>query len=162
MNKLNKNLKSKQAIYNYSLPRRKRTLTNYVQAILGVPTLTLFVLSFYLGLSKPWYFLLSAIGLFFSRQFIYVVWRYFKDENLSISLTFEARGIGYGFEHDNIQRWIFMDGVYELELEDDDWWVIRHSNGTWIYFPNGLLPEEEIASLEHNIAEANKVYEGEK
>lgn len=68
---LNKNLKSKQVIYNYSLPRRKRELINYAQAILGIPALTLFLLSFYLGLSEPWYFLLSAMGLFFSRQFIY-------------------------------------------------------------------------------------------
>ena len=76
------NQKTERVIYNYSLPRRKRELINYVQAILGVPALTLFVLSFYLGLSKPWYFLLSAMGLFFAKKFIYVVWRYFKDENL--------------------------------------------------------------------------------
>jgi hypothetical protein len=66
--------------YNYLLRRSKRELTNYVHAILGIPALTLFVLSFYIGMSEPWYLLLSVMGLFFSIRFIDTLWSYFKYE----------------------------------------------------------------------------------
>jgi hypothetical protein len=148
--------KTERILYNYLLPRSKRELTNYVHAILGIPALTLFVLSFYIGMREPWYLLLSVMGLFFSRQFIYTLWSYFKYENFFMCLAIDLHAVGFGFEHDNIEFWMFIDGIYALELEDDNWWVIRHNSGTWLYFPNGLLSEEDIRSLKNKISDANK------
>lgn len=143
---------NKRVIYNYLLPRSKRKLTNYVSAILGLPALTLFILSFYLGIvNNLWYFILSAMGLFFSQNFIYTLWSYFKYENLVVSLSIDLYGVGFGFKYDTIEWGIWIDGIYAFELEDDDWWVIRHRNGTWLYFPNGLVSEKEIEYLQQLI-----------
>jgi len=143
---------TKYTTYNYLLPRKKRELANYVRAFVGIPALVLFVLSFYIGLTEPLYFIFSAMGLFFSRRFIYVLWSYFKYENMLTCIAIDTHGVGYGdFKHNEIRWWLFMDGFFELKLEDDDWWVLRHGNGTWLYFPNGLLSEEDMEFLKEKI-----------
>jgi len=143
--------KNKYTIYNYLLPRKKRKLANYVRAFVGIPALVLFLLSFYVGLTEPLYFILSAIGLFFARPFINTLWSYFKYENILICIAIDLNGVGYGFGYNEIKWWLFMDGFFELKLEDDNWWVIRHINGTSIPFPNGLLSEEDIKILKNKI-----------
>jgi len=143
---------TKYTIYNYLLPRKKRELANYVRAFVGIPALVLFVLSFYVGLTEPLYFIFSAMGLFFSRPFINTLWSYFKYENILICIAIDTpHGVGYGFKHNEISWWLFMDGFFELKLEEDDWWVLRHSNGTSIPFPNSLLSEEDMEFLKKKI-----------
>jgi len=66
-------------------------------------------------------------------------------------IAIDRNGVGYGLGDNKIRWWLFMDGFFELQLEEDDWWVLRHSNGTWLYFPNGLLLEEDIAFLKEKI-----------
>jgi len=52
---------TKYTTYNYLLPRKKRELANYVRAFVGIPALVLFVLSFYIGLTEPLYFIFSGL-----------------------------------------------------------------------------------------------------
>jgi len=111
---------TKYNIYNYLLPRSKRKLDNYVRAFVGIPALVLFVLSFYIGLTEPLYFIFSAMGLFFSRRFLYVLWSYFKYENMLTCIAIDRNGVGYGFGHNGIRWWLFMDGFFELQLEEED------------------------------------------
>ncbi|HFU76415.1 MAG TPA: hypothetical protein ENK66_09240 [Arcobacter sp.] len=145
-----------RTVYQYLLPRGKRKLTNYVQAILGIPALILFILSLYLVfMGDTFYLMLSAMGLFFSRQFIYTISTYIMHENLSLCLAVDSKAIGFGFDSDKPKYWISIEGVYVIELEDDNWWVIRHRNGTWIYFPNDLMLEEDLTFL------TNSVYDSE-
>jgi len=144
-------MKKERMIYNYELPREKLKAGLYDSAILGVVALTLFFLSFYLGFNEPFYFSLALFGLFFSKRFLYNLYSYYKNETLPFCLAIDTNGIGFSYEHNNPQWWIFLDTFSKLEQKSDGWWYMRSSNAKYIYFPDGLLSIDDLEYLKERI-----------
>ena len=54
---------------------------------------------------------------------------------------------GVGFGEITPDCWLFADGIYYLELELDGYWMLCHVNGSILYFPNGLVSDDDIRYL---------------
>jgi len=153
-------MRKKRTLYNYEIPREKLKAGLYDSAILGVVALTLFFSSFFLDVKEPFNVLLPLFGLFSSKRFLYNLYSYYKNETFPFCLAIDTNGIGFGFEHNNPQWWIFLDTFSKLEQKSDGWWYMRSSNAKYIYFPDGLLSMDDLEYLKEktgaNLSQGDK------
>jgi len=133
--------------YRFQLPRRKRVDGVLCRVPLGFIGLGFFGISGYLLLSGIWWALIPGlIALFLARGFLFALTKFILREHQEMCLAVDENGVGFGERTPD--WWIFADGITFLELGSDGWWMIHHVNGTFLYFPDGIVRCDDITYLQ--------------
>jgi hypothetical protein len=133
--------------YHFKLPRRKRIGGVLCRIPLGFISLGFFGISVFLLFSGVWWaFIPGVVALFLARGFLIALTRFILRKQEDMCLAVDNNGVGFG-EH-KPDRWIFADGITTLKAGSDGWWMLHHVNGTYLYFPVGVVSDDDIAYLQ--------------
>jgi hypothetical protein len=132
--------------YHFKLPRKKRIGGVLSRMPFGLIAVGFFGIFTFLFFSGDWWAVLPAcISLFLARNFLYALTRFAVKEYENMCIVIDENGVGFG-EHK--PDWcIFADGITDLELESDGYWMLHHVNGTFLYFPADVISKDDISYL---------------
>src|SRR5271154_5937437 len=132
-----------QTEYRFLLPRRKRVGAVWCRAPLGLIGLGFFgVFAFFLLSGVWWAFIPGLIAFFLARGFLVASIRFALREHEEMCLAIGENGMGFGERTPD--WWIFADGITTVELGSDGYWMLHHINGTYLYFPDGVVSGDDI------------------
>jgi hypothetical protein len=139
--------------YHFRLPRRKRISGVLCRIPLGFVGLSFFGASMFLVLTGVWWaFVPGMVALFLARGFLVALTRFISRKQADMCLAVDENGVGYGEQTPD--WWIFADGITYLKAGRDGWWVLHHVNGTFLYFPVGVVSDDDIAYLQSKKVQA--------
>lgn len=132
--------------YHFQLPRRKRVGGVLCRLPLGLVSLGCFGVSVLLVLmGERWAWITALIGLFLAWGFLVAVTRFVLHKHEEMCLAITENGVGFGYRTPD--WWLFADGITTVKRGSDGYWMLHHINGTYLYFPDGVVSHDDIAHL---------------